>query len=86
MNVQQKENWVQSDEDSMRPLMNVQQKENWVQSDEDSMRPLMNVMPLVAIFRRFASLDMRINVTKLSLYFIMDAPLCYNCVFFFVCV
>lgn len=37
------------------------------------MRPLMNVMPLVAMFRRCASLDMRINVTKLSLYFITDS-------------
>ena len=37
------------------------------------MRPLMNVMPLMAMFRRCASLDMRINVTKLSVYFITDS-------------
>jgi len=33
------------------------------------MRPVMNVMPLVAMFRRCASLEMRINLTKLSIYF-----------------
>ena len=33
-------------------------------------RPLMNVMmPLVAMFRRCASLEMRTNLTKLSIYF-----------------
>lgn len=37
------------------------------------MRPLMNVIALVAMFRRCASRDMRINVTKLSIYFITDS-------------
>jgi len=37
------------------------------------MRPLMNVMPPMAIFRRCASLEMRMNVTKLSIYFITDS-------------
>jgi len=37
------------------------------------MRPLMNVIPPVAMFGRCASLEMRINVTKLSMHFITDS-------------
>lgn len=55
------------------------------------MRPLMNEIPPVAIFSRCASHEMRMNVTKLSIYFITDSVrgLCMRpyviMVYFFSC-
>jgi len=54
------------------------------------MRPLMNVMPPVAMFGRCASLEVRVNVTELSMYFITDSVRglwmrpCVILVYFFV--